>query len=119
VWGLTYKKDTHSIKNSPALRLIEELGPLAELHAWDPVIGPADVQVQAVIESDRDDALSGADGLLIMADWDTFGDANLDVIRSRMRRPLVIDCVGVLDPRKCELQGVEYVSMGRPPRLAA
>jgi hypothetical protein len=30
-----------------------------------------------------------------------------------MRRPLVIDCVGVLDARRAEMEGIEYVSMGR------
>ena len=30
-----------------------------------------------------------------------------------MRRPVVIDCVGVMDPSRQELPGVEYVAMGR------
>ena len=58
-------------------------------------------------------ALDGADGLLVMADWDHFLQADLEAIRRRMRRPLVIDCVGVLEPRRAEMAGVEYVSMGR------
>ena len=44
---------------------------------------------------------------------DTDGLAFWDAFKS-MRRPLVIDCVGVVDPRRTELDGVELVRMGHP-----
>jgi UDPglucose 6-dehydrogenase len=113
VWGLTYKKNTRSTKNSPSLRIIAELGDRARLRAWDPVIRSGDVSVQADVLDDGRTALDGADCLLIMADWDEFAQADLDSLRRAMRRPLVIDCVGVLDRRRGEMKGIEYVSMGR------
>jgi len=39
IWGLTYKKDTRSTKNSPALRLLAEIDPRLTLKAWDPAVG--------------------------------------------------------------------------------
>jgi hypothetical protein len=33
-----------------------------------------------------------------------------------MRRPVVIDCVGVMDPSRQGLPGLEYVAMGRAGR---
>jgi UDPglucose 6-dehydrogenase len=113
VWGLTYKKDTRSTKNSPALRLLADLQGRADVRAWDPAVGAADVQVAAEIVASREAVLPGADALLVMADWDDFAAADLDALRRAMRRPLVIDCVGVLEPRRHEMAGIEYISMGR------
>jgi UDPglucose 6-dehydrogenase len=117
IWGLTYKKDTRSTKNSPALRLLAEIDPRLTLKAWDPAVGldevrAAGVDVPLTVTRSRDAALDDADCLLIMADWDQFAQADLDAIRTRMRRPLVIDTVGVLQNRRAELGGVEYVVMG-------
>jgi UDPglucose 6-dehydrogenase len=118
IWGLTYKKDTRSTKNSPALRLLAEIDPRLTVKAWDPAVGLAEVRAAGIeapltVVRSRDAALDDADCLLIMADWDQFAQADLDAIRTRMRRPLVIDTVGVLQARRSELGGVEYVSMGR------
>jgi UDPglucose 6-dehydrogenase len=118
IWGLTYKKDTKSIKNSPALRLLAEIDPRLTLKAWDPAVGLDEVRASGVdvpltVTRSRDAALDDADCLLIMADWDQFAQADLDAIRTRMRRPLVIDTVGVLQNRQAELASIEYVVMGR------
>ena len=118
LWGLTYKKDTKSTKNSPALRLLSELDPRLAVQAWDPAVGldevrAAGVDVPLTVKLSRDAALDDADCLLIMADWDQFSQADLDAIRTRMRRPLVIDTVGVLQNRRAELSGIEYVAMGQ------
>ena len=117
IWGLTYKKDTRSTKNSPALRLLAEIDPRVTVKAWDPAVGLDEVRSSGVdvplrVTRSRDAALDDADCLLIMADWDQFAQADLDAIRTRMRRPLVIDTVGVLQNRRAELGGIEYVVMG-------
>jgi hypothetical protein len=33
-----------------------------------------------------------------------------------MRHPVVIDCVGVMDAKRADLRGVEYVAMGQAGR---
>jgi UDPglucose 6-dehydrogenase len=112
VWGLAYKKNTRSTKNSMALRVIETLDGRAEIRAYDPLVKAPDVRVSATFVESRDAALVGADCLLILTDWDEFATppgAGFGV----MRRPVVIDCVGVMDPGRQPLPGVEYVAMGR------
>ncbi len=112
VWGLTYKKHTRSTKNAPAARVLAELRGRAHARAWDPAVAAA---AGSGVESaaTRDDVLPGADCLLILADWDDFATADLAAIRHAMRYPLVIDCTGVLQPRRHEMAGIAYVSMGR------
>jgi UDPglucose 6-dehydrogenase len=113
VWGLTYKKNTRSTRNSPALRLIEILDRRAHVQAWDPAIAPGELQIAADVVDDQYLALFDADGLLVMADWDEFANADLARVRRTMRRPLIVDCVGVLDRRRREMVGIHYVGMGQ------
>ena len=113
VWGLAYKKGTQSVKNSAALRVIAGLSGRASVRAYDPVVRFSTVDPAVTVASHRDDALVGADCLLIMTDWEEFTSVDPVVLGRLMRRPLVIDCVGVLEGRRGDLQGIHYVSMGR------
>ena len=113
VWGLTYKKNTRSTKNSPSLRVIGSLEQRAIVRAWDPAIEPGELEIAAEVVGDQYLALDAADGLLVMADWDQFAEADLSRLRQSMRRPLVIDCAGVLERRRPEMEGIDYVSMGQ------
>lgn len=114
IWGLTYKKNTRSMTNSPAIRLIQDIGRQADLRAWDPVISAQDVDLPVQVLSSREAVLDGADGLLILSDWDEFSHCNPAVVRALMRRPVIIDCVGALEGYRAHLAGIRYVSMGRP-----
>jgi UDPglucose 6-dehydrogenase len=113
VWGLAYKKNTRSTKNSMALRVIGELAGRADVRAWDPAVGASDVSLPAKVVAHRDEALAAADCLLILADWDDFAVPRPEALRT-MRRPLIIDCVGVVDTARADLGGVQYLAMGRP-----
>ena len=114
IWGLTYKKNTRSMKNSPAVHLIRTLGAAADIRAWDPVILAAEIDLPARVLPSRDAVLEGADALLILSDWDEFSACDVNSIKTSMRRPVLIDCVGALENRRAELKGIRYVSMGRP-----
>jgi UDPglucose 6-dehydrogenase len=111
IWGLAYKRNTRSTKNSMALRVINDLGHRVELRAWDPVVGAGDVDVPAKIVGDAASALDDADALLILTDWPEFGALPADAL-SRMRRRVVIDGVGIVDRRRTDLRDVTLVTMG-------
>jgi UDPglucose 6-dehydrogenase len=117
VWGLTYKRNTKSVKNSPALKVLRALTGRAEFRAWDPVLGTGEVDVPAQLLPSSDAVLEGADALLILSDWEEFSRCDVKPMRTRMRRPIVIDCVGALEGRRKDLGGILYLSMGRPPQL--
>jgi len=112
VWGLAYKKNTHSTKNSVALRVIADLQGRAEVRAWDPVVRAGDVDVAAKVVGDRDEALVGADCVLILTDWDDFAAPTAAALAT-MRRRLIIDGVGVVDRARAELGGAVCIAMGR------
>jgi len=111
VWGLAYKRNTRSTKNSMALRVINDLAPRVDVRAWDPVVRAGDVDVPAKIVGNAAEALDGADALLVLTDWPEFGAPPADAL-SRMRRRVVIDGVGIVDRQRTDLRDVTLVSMG-------
>jgi UDPglucose 6-dehydrogenase len=112
VWGLAYKKNTRSLKNSSSIRVLTDLQGRAQLRAYDPVVHPSSADLGLPLACNRDEVLEGADCLLIMTDWDEFASVDGAKLQRAMRRPIVIDCVGALHRCRHELNGVRYVAMG-------
>lgn len=112
VWGLAYKRNTRSTKNSMALRVIADVAHRADVRAWDPVVGAGDVDLPVKIVGDAAEALDGADALLILTDWPEFSAPSAAAL-ARMRRRVVIDCVGIVDGARADVRGATYVTMGR------
>lgn len=120
VLGLAFKGDTDDIRESPAIDLIEML--LAEgcsIAAYDPAAMrraalelPAcpDLRYAAGIE----DAARDADALLILTDWQEFGQIDLAQLRTLMRYPIVVDGRNMYDAQQMLDSGFTYLSIGRP-----
>ncbi len=112
VWGLAYKENTHSIKNSPALATLAELpGTSFVLH--DPVV-PASAlpDAQPVSAGDPVAMLGGADGLMILTAWPQYrAIAPADIARAMLGR-IVIDPYRVLDKDRAMQAGLEYYTLG-------
>ncbi len=112
VWGLAYKQDTHSTKNSASIELIRGL-PGCDVHAYDPAATPGEVLPNLTLHPGALAALSGADALAIMTPWKEFSGADPAAIAKELRGKLVIDPYGVLNPRACEAAGLRHVQIGR------
>lgn len=112
VWGLAYKKNTRSTKNSMTLRVIEDFAARATLVIYDPEAAlpapPPGTEIAATAAA----ALGDADALVILTDWDEFSSFAPDTIHRTLRRPVVIDAVGVLDRRRARAAGLTYVAVG-------
>jgi UDPglucose 6-dehydrogenase len=113
VWGLAYKQDTQSIKNSASIELIRTLS-ACEIHAYDPV---AKVETAFLpnlrIQTGALASLAEADALVIMTPWKEFSTISVSDIRDTMRGKLVVDPYGVLDQRECVSSGLRHVQIGR------
>jgi len=112
VWGLAYKKNTRSTKNSIALKVIEDLEGRADVRAFDPAIGAGDVDVPAKVVATAEEALAGADCLLVLTDWDAFAATAPDALHA-LRRRVVIDPLNVLDGARLAAGGLRHVTLGR------
>ena len=115
VWGLAYKKNSRSTKNSVSLRLLGDLAGRATVTAYDPQVTlPAPTPGVATAATALD-AARGADALVILTDWDEFAAVDPGAIRAALRSPVVLDAVGVLDPVRTRDAGLTYVAIGEAP----
>jgi UDPglucose 6-dehydrogenase len=112
VWGLAYKVDTHSTKNSPSLELIHALRE-HRIHAHDPVaqIDAAEFPHVTIFSSPLA-AAEGADALLVMTPWSSYGSLPLPELKKLLRGRIIIDPYGILDERECRNLGFEYYRLG-------
>ena len=112
IWGLTYKPNTHSTRNSPALALIEHLKPF-DLQVFDPVASASTLEHRNLRESGTPlDACRGADALVIMTPWKDFRDQSPDSIAIAMQGKVVIDPYKALDGHACRVAGLHYITLG-------
>jgi UDPglucose 6-dehydrogenase len=119
VLGLSFKPDTDDTRESPALTIVRRLLERgARVRAFDPVAMPNfKNEVPEVLACDSSyQAADGADGVVILTEWNQFRALELDRLRRSLRRPLVVDLRNVYEPEKMAAAGFHYVSVGRPDR---
>ena len=108
VWGLAYKENTHSVKNSPSLATIAQLGE-ARLRLHDPVVKLE----KALMFDDELEAARGADALMILTPWPQYRETDCTATATAMRGRIVVDPYGVLPPAKAAQAGLEVHTLGR------
>ena len=117
IWGLAFKPRTDDIREAPALELIDTL--LAErvkLQVHDPeaLANVRQVYGDKLSYFDRPyGALEGADGLVIVTEWQEFRHADFDVMRRLMQGHVIFDGRNVYDPKTVRTQQFTYYGMGR------
>jgi UDPglucose 6-dehydrogenase len=120
VLGLAFKGGTDDIRESPALDIVQRL--LSEgciVTAYDPAAEqrtrefiPSGPQMRYVDDPYR--AAQDADALLILNDWQEFGDLDLERLHYTLRYPIIIDGRNLYDPAEMNQHGFTYLSVGRP-----
>jgi UDPglucose 6-dehydrogenase len=119
VWGLAFKPNTDDMRDAPSRTVVAELARRgAELVLYDPV---ASLQAKKVLADvpglrfvdDRNDAIDGADALLILTDWKEFKSPNFETLRARLKQPLVFDGRNLYEPSVVAGFGIDYVGIGR------
>ena len=115
VWGLAYKENTASVKNSPSLATIAAL-PDAKLVLHDPVVNASVVpHKKATTAADALAALDGADALMILTPWPQYRAIAPAAIASAMRGRVVLDPYAVLDVDAARAAGLHHYTLGRAP----
>jgi UDPglucose 6-dehydrogenase len=116
VLGLTYKAGTSTLRRSAALEIIAGLTERgAKVKAFDPKAAPEEVGRHKEFRfcDDAYKTAKGADALVIVTDWPEFKNLDFDLIKSTMRKPVVIDTRNMLDDRQLAARGIAYYGVGR------
>jgi UDPglucose 6-dehydrogenase len=112
LWGLAYKQDTHSLKNSAAIELLQALG-ANDVRAYDPVarLDPRAFP-RVTVCAGAVEALAGAEALVIMTPWGEFGAVPPARIREGLAGHWVIDPYGLLHPAACRTAALKHARIG-------
>jgi UDPglucose 6-dehydrogenase len=107
--GLAFKADTDDVRSSPAVRLAARLlDEGADLRAHDPAAGANARRVlpDLVVVATVEEALRGAEAVVIATEWPVYRELDWAALRGLMRRPLVIDGRRLLP--EAELRALGY-----------
>ena len=117
VLGVTFKPNTDDVRESPSLVILPgliEQG--AKVRAFDPAgMEEARALLDGVVWCDDSyDAMTDADALVILTEWNEFRALDLERARGLLRKPLMVDLRNVYEPSEVAGAGIRYVSIGRP-----
>jgi UDPglucose 6-dehydrogenase len=118
VWGLAFKPRTDDMREAPAIPIVNGLLKRgAKVRAFDPEARATARRVfgkRIQYTSHAYDALSKADALLIVTEWNEFREPDFARIKRLMKQPVIFDGRNIYDPQQIRALGFTYSSIGRP-----
>lgn len=116
VLGLTFKPNTDDMRDAPSLVIVPELAKQgAVIHAYDPEgMREAEKILSIRCFDDAYSAISKADGVVILTEWNEFRALDLRKARELLKQPLMIDLRNIYRPEEMAREGFAYFSIGRP-----
>jgi UDPglucose 6-dehydrogenase len=118
VWGLAFKPKTDDMREAPAVPLITALlKEGATVQAYDPEamkVARGIFGTKITYADNGYAALTGADALAIVTEWNEFREPDYARMKKLMRTPVIFDGRNIYNPETLRGQGFTYVSMGRP-----
>jgi UDPglucose 6-dehydrogenase len=116
VLGLSFKPNTDDMREAPSIDIINGLQKEgARIQAYDPVAIPEARKVLKDVQYAEEtyEALSDADALVFMTEWNQFRSLDLDKVRNLLRSPVIIDLRNIYEPAKMREHGFKYAGVGR------
>lgn len=122
LWGLAFKPRTDDMREAPSRVLMEALWAAgASIVAYD----PAAMEMTRSLYGERgdldlvdhaEDALEGADALIVQTEWHVFRSPDFELIRERLKAPVIFDGRNLYDPDWLARRGYTYYGIGHGVR---
>ncbi len=119
LWGLAFKPNTDDMREAPSKVLMEALWRVgAKVQAYDPVASREAEKIYGKrddlrIAPTKEDALNGADALVIVTEWDEFRKPDFVLIKSRLSHPVIFDGRNILNADEAKKLGLQCVGIGK------
>ncbi|MDD3626823.1 MAG: UDP-glucose/GDP-mannose dehydrogenase family protein, partial [bacterium] len=116
IWGLSFKPDTDDMREAPSIDIIKmliEAG--ASISAFDPVAIENTKQIigdKIKYSDNMYKALTNADVLLVLTEWNEFKQADFKKIKKNLSSPVIIDGRNIYDEAKLQELGFRYYGVG-------
>ncbi|GMU93688.1 MAG: UDP-glucose 6-dehydrogenase [Candidatus Hydrogenedentota bacterium] len=118
IWGASFKPRTDDVRDGPALQVIDALlAAGATVCVYDPV---ADHNLRKAygdritVAPKNYAALEGADGLVIVTEWNEFRRPDHERMAALMRERVIFDGRNLYTAKTLAQHGFKYFSVGRP-----
>src|SRR5690606_10777439 len=124
LWGLAFKPNTDDMREAPSRALMEALWSAgAKVRAYDPVASHEAGRIYGeradlVLASSSSEALEGAGALAIATEWQEFRSPDFDLIKTKLKDPVIFDGRNLYDPGFVRQYGLTYYAVGRGDSLA-
>ena len=121
VWGLTFKPETDDMRDAPSIPIVSRLvEDGAELHVFDPEgmeQAKPHLPPGVIYASDPIEAVTGADALVVVTEWNLFRAVAPSRLKALMRGSVIVDLRNIFDPAAIRAAGFAYHAIGRalPP----
>lgn len=119
LWGLAFKPNTDDMREAPSRTVIDAcLAAGASIQAYDPQARDEarrlyDGSLDITVCDDRDDALAGADALVVVTEWNEFRSPDFNVVGSLLKNRVIFDGRNLYDPAVLAQNGFDHIAIGR------
>ena len=114
--GLAFKPNTDDLRDAPSLDIARVLiAAGAEVRAYDPaaMAGARDLLPDVEYSADAYALADGADGLVLVTEWNEFRHLDLARVKASMRKAVLVDGRNIYDPAMMRGLGFTYRGIGR------
>ena len=119
LWGLSFKPNTDDMREAPSrvlLKMLWDKG--ANVKAFDPKAMDETQRIfgdhtQLKLCNSPNEALEGADALIIVTEWNVFRSPDFDEIKAKLSEPTIFDGRNLYDLELMKQLGFAYYSIGR------
>ncbi|MAY90874.1 MAG: hypothetical protein CMN00_06835 [Rickettsiales bacterium] len=113
IWGLSYKENTNSIKNSPSLITINLLN-IKKILVHDPVVEKLDFKNKNIFRFTKlDETLYDSDLLAILTPWDQYRNFSVKRIIKGLKKPIIIDPYNIFKDQLENMKEIDYYCLGK------
>ena len=119
LWGLAFKPNTDDMREAPSCTMMELLFAAgAKVRAYDPAAQEEARRLYGEhpglqLCATREETLDGADGLVVITEWNEFRSPDFLDIKRRLKTPAVFDGRNLYDPNYLRQLGFAYYGIGR------
>lgn len=114
--GLTFKPNTDDMRDSPSIAIAQTLTDAGvKVSAFDPegMEQARPLMPQVTMCDDPYSAISGADVIAIVTEWDAFRALDLVRVKELAAAPVLVDLRNIYSPDDVRAAGFTYASIGR------
>jgi UDPglucose 6-dehydrogenase len=120
VLGLAFKPNTDDMREAPSISIINALASKgAHINAADPVsLAEAKWRLESIKDSlsffeDEYEAITGADALVIITEWNQYRNLDLERIKRLLVSPVLFDLRNIYKRADLEKKGFRYYAVGQ------